>query len=78
MDSMGNSKLLTPTQVSERIQRPVRTLERWRSTGEGPAFVRLGRRIAYREEDVDAWLSRRVYASRADELSRRSTVSTAA
>jgi len=65
------ASLLTAKQVSERIQRPERTLERWRLTGEGPPFVRLGRRIAYRAEDVERWLGSRTYASRAAELAQR-------
>lgn len=65
------SKLLTADQLAERIERPVRTLERWRLTGQGPAFVRLGRRIAYREADVEAWLASRTYPSRAAELAQR-------
>ena len=33
-----------------------RTAQRWRVTGEGPKFVRLGpRRIAYREKDCEEW-----------------------
>ena len=36
-----------------------RTLEGWRRTGEGPAFVRLGRRrVAYRRSALDRWLDR--------------------
>ncbi len=33
------------------------TLARWRSEGKGPAFVRVGRQIRYREGDLIAWLS---------------------
>ena len=32
-----------------------RTLERWRWTGEGPRFVKLGGRVVYRLEDVEAY-----------------------
>jgi len=32
-----------------------RTLERWRHTGEGPQFVKIGGRVAYRLEDVEAY-----------------------
>ena len=32
-----------------------RTLERYRLEGRGPSFVRLGRRVLYREEDLVAW-----------------------
>ena len=32
-----------------------RTLERWRWLGQGPAFLKLGGRVAYRLEDVEAF-----------------------
>ena len=32
-----------------------RTLERWRWTGEGPAFLKIGGRVIYRLEDVEAY-----------------------
>lgn len=67
----SSANLLTSKQVSERIQRPERTLERWRVTGDGPAFIRLGRRVAYREADVERWLDSRTFASRAAEMARR-------
>lgn len=57
--------------LAERYLIPPRTAQRWRMTGGGPPFVRLGkRRILYRVADVEAWLTARTYASRADELAR--------
>jgi hypothetical protein len=48
-----------------------RTAQRWRASGEGPRWVRLGRRrVIYRRADVESWLADRTYSSRADELSR--------
>jgi predicted site-specific integrase-resolvase len=32
-----------------------RTLERWRWIGEGPAFLKIGARVAYRLEDVETY-----------------------
>jgi predicted DNA-binding transcriptional regulator AlpA len=32
-----------------------RTLERWRCTGEGPQFIKIGGRVVYRQEDVEAY-----------------------
>ena len=32
-----------------------RTLERWRTTGEGPKFIKLDGRVIYRLEDVEAF-----------------------
>ena len=36
---------------------PERTLERWRATGRGPKFVKLGRRVAYRLVDLEAFVA---------------------
>ncbi len=50
---------------------PARTAQRWRVTGEGPPYVRVGpRRVGYRPADVARWLESRTYKHRADELSR--------
>lgn len=37
-----------------------RTLERWRSTGEGPPFLKIGGRCVYRVEDVEAYEAARL------------------
>ncbi|MDY7093778.1 MAG: helix-turn-helix domain-containing protein [Acidobacteriota bacterium] len=34
------------------------TLETMRSRGGGPVFVKLGRRVVYRREDLDEWLTK--------------------
>ncbi|HBS49287.1 MAG TPA: DNA-binding protein, partial [Rhodobacteraceae bacterium] len=36
------------------------TLERWRWTGEGPKFIKLGGRVIYRFEDVEAFEAERI------------------
>lgn len=40
-----------------------RTLERWRVSGDGPPFAKLGRRIGYRAEDLDEWIAARIRGS---------------
>ena len=40
-----------------------RTLERMRVTGDGPPFVKTGRRVAYRSADIDAWIASRTRQS---------------
>ena len=32
------------------------TLAHWRSEGRGPAFIKLGARVAYRGSDLNEWL----------------------
>ena len=42
------------------------TLETLRSRGGGPPFVKLGRRVVYRREDLDAWLAASRRTSKSD------------
>ncbi|MYC27957.1 MAG: MerR family transcriptional regulator [Nitrospira sp. SB0662_bin_26] len=35
------------------------TLAKWRTTGEGPDFVRLGKRIGYSGRSLNEWIERR-------------------
>jgi hypothetical protein len=57
--------------LHERYLIAPRTAQRWRQTGDGPRWVRLGRRrIIYRVSDVEVWLRDRTYRHRADELAR--------
>ena len=43
-----------------------RTLERWRVSGTGPAFVKMNRRVAYRQTDLIEWINSRVRQSTSD------------
>ncbi len=43
---------LTQKELARRWAISHRTLERWRWTGEGPSFMKLGGRVIYRLEDV--------------------------
>ena len=57
--------------LAERYLIPPRTAQRWRTSGDGPPFIRLGkRRVVYRVADIEQWLAQRTFASRADELTR--------
>jgi len=46
---------LNQTELAARWTISPRTLERWRFTGEGPKFIKIGGRVAYRLEDVEAY-----------------------
>ena len=49
-------KRLTEKELAARWGMTHRTLQGWRATGKGPAFIRIGERsIFYREEDVLAY-----------------------
>ncbi len=45
---------------------PIRTLERWRLTGAGPPYTKIGRTIRYAIEDLDGWMARHRRTSTSD------------
>ena len=49
---MQQKPCLTQKELARRWTISHRTLERWRWTGKGPAFMKIGGRIIYRLEDV--------------------------
>lgn len=66
--SSSDSEYLTDPQVCALLHVVPRTTARWRSDGNGPAFVRAGgRRILYRRSDLERWLAGRTFAHRAAE-----------
>jgi hypothetical protein len=46
---------LTQSEVARRWCLSPRTLERWRWLGQGPVYLKLGGRVAYRIEDIEAY-----------------------
>lgn len=51
--------LMDPTEMSQYLGIPTGTLANWRYQRRGPAFVRVGRHVRYRAEDVGEWLAMR-------------------
>ena len=58
--------LMTTTEAAEYVGLSPRTLERYRVTGEGPKFLKVGRRVLYRRSDLDGWLENKVRHSTSD------------
>jgi predicted DNA-binding transcriptional regulator AlpA len=60
---------LTPSQFCKTYHASERSAERWRTTGEGPPWVRIGqRKIVYRRSDCERWAAERTFRHRAEEL----------
>jgi len=49
-------EMLTAAELAQELKVTRRTLQRWRKTGAGPPFVRVGRSPRYRWADVQEWL----------------------
>ena len=46
---------LTPKDLSARWHIATRTLDNWRWRGEGPKYLKIGGRVIYRLEDIEAY-----------------------
>jgi predicted DNA-binding transcriptional regulator AlpA len=49
--------LLNERQTSSVLNLSVRTLQSWRSDGRGPPYVKTGRAIRYRIQDLIEWIA---------------------
>jgi len=56
-DTESSTQLLTLTEAAARLRAPVATLRYWRHLGIGPDSFRLGRRVVYRRDDIDRWIT---------------------
>jgi predicted DNA-binding transcriptional regulator AlpA len=54
-----STRHLGQNDLAQRWGISARTLERWRWIGDGPAFLKIGARVAYRMEDVEAYEAER-------------------
>lgn len=57
--------VLTIDQLAEYLQVPKRTIYVWRTRGEGPRAIKVGRELRFRAQDVNAWLDALSFASSA-------------
>ena len=48
--------LLSEKEAARFLSMSYRTLQSWRSAGEGPSYLKLGRSIRYRRSDLLAWV----------------------
>lgn len=56
---------LNQVELSRRWSISPRTLERWRWLGEGPQYLKIGGRVVYRLDDVEAYEAQQVRTSTA-------------
>jgi hypothetical protein len=56
MHTSFSSPLWPDTKAVLRLPCSIHTLRWWRRIGRGPAFIRIGGRVYYRPEDIDAFL----------------------
>ena len=57
-------KHLNQIELSRRWSLSPRTLERWRWLREGPVYLKIGGRVLYRLEDIEAYEAEQIRRSR--------------
>jgi excisionase family DNA binding protein len=62
---MGSS-LLRTTEAAERLGIAARTLEKWRSVGFGPRYLKVGGAVRYDAAELQRWLEARTRGSACD------------
>jgi excisionase family DNA binding protein len=51
---------LGPTDLAAREGVPLSTVYKWNAEGTGPRYMRIGKHVRYRLEDVEAWEAQQV------------------
>ena len=59
---------LTPDEAGAHLKLSPRTLEKMRTIGGGPRFRKLGRRVVYALQDLEAWSNARTCESTSDPI----------
>jgi len=55
--------LYNTKQTAELFGISNRTLESWRISGQGPAFIKMGKLVKYKQSDLDEYLSNQTRAN---------------
>lgn len=61
MTSTTLEQLVKPAAVAEALGIQLKTLTNMRYMGEGPAFVKIGSRVMYRADDVEAYIEAQTF-----------------
>ncbi len=53
---MPESTMMSPAELADYLNVPLRSVYEWRVSGKGPRGARVGRHVRYRLSDVEKWL----------------------
>lgn len=59
----NRSRHLTQQELAIRWNKSVHTVERYRSDGVGPVYLKIGGKVMYRLEDIEAYEHECLYAN---------------
>lgn len=53
---MSNITVLSESDVASLLGFSIKTLRNWRTVGQGPAYIKVGRTVLYLPDDITAFL----------------------
>ena len=53
------NQMLTEQDAADVLCQSVRTLQKWRVTGFGPSYFKIGRSVRYRRQELTEWVESR-------------------
>jgi excisionase family DNA binding protein len=62
------TQLLDQREAARVLRLSERTLERLRLQGGGPSYVKCGRSVRYRIDDIERWIAQRVVSNTSEEM----------
>jgi predicted DNA-binding transcriptional regulator AlpA len=65
-DMKDGDALVTPEELGARYRTTLDTLYRWRATGTGPRFMRIGGRVYYPESAIEQFEKNRTFEAVSD------------
>ena len=65
---MRNSPLRDENEAADFLRRSPRTLQHWRRVGGGPIYAKVGKRVVYREQDLNDFIARSLRTSTREHL----------
>ena len=72
IESKHRRSLLTTDEASALLRCSGRTLERWRTSGGGPRYIKAGpgakSRVFYAREDIEDWMRRKTFRNTSEYL----------
>jgi predicted DNA-binding transcriptional regulator AlpA len=59
LENGSSLRLVDERQAAGLLCQSVRTLQKWRVTGYGPPYYKIGRSVRYAREEIEAWILQR-------------------
>lgn len=66
-----NPLVMNADQAAKRLGLSVSTLAKMRLSGDGPAYSKLGRRVVYSPQDLEAWITANRFQSTSEYAAKR-------